>query len=51
MKSFLKHWNYIKKKLQILNKKKEILYIIIGYMNNITCLSNENYEVLVSNVV
>lgn len=32
------------------DEKKEILSVIIGYMCNITCLSSDNYDVLVSNV-
>jgi vacuolar protein sorting-associated protein 35 len=30
--------------------QKEFLNVIIGYMCNITCLSPDNYDVLVSNV-
>ncbi len=32
------------------DEKKEILSLIIGYLCNVSCLSAENYDVLVSNV-
>ena len=31
-------------------EKKEILYTIIGYLCNISCLSSDNYDILVTNV-